>query len=223
MAGCWDAIRQLANETKEKEMKKLPVPPLLVFEFHSLVKKSGIVEDLPVRLFTNPDAKFSSEYLFTCGPNERAMKQVTSTLKMKEGIMDLIQSAHAAGIEMIIVSDTVDIVIDWFLQLEGIRHYFTEVFCNHAKFDEHDILMVKPYKCPCARSQWKMCKAKLLNEYTRDQKRVVALVGRHKIYLTTTSSQESSSCTFFSNKMAVHWTTAAEVIQILKTLETITK
>jgi hypothetical protein len=188
--------------------------PLMVLEFEDICK-TVVDHNIPVRLHSYPNAKFSSEYSFVRGPNEREMDRQISSLNLRAGMQDLIRSGHESGLEMILVSsDYPDIVIERFLARQGIRQVFSHVFANSvAKFDNDDVLEMKPTFCPCTIS--KPCKAKLLFDFTMDQRRVVALVKGPQLFIKMSSSEENNSGTFFSKNLMIHWDNPEDAIRIL--------
>ena len=97
------------------------------------------------------------------------MKQLTLSPKMKE----LFEFIDNDIIDCIIISDSNSVFIDTVLENYNVKHLFSRVFTNPAKFDETGLLRIEMYHMQnwCALSEVNMCKGDILCQYVEQRQK----------------------------------------------------
>jgi hypothetical protein len=142
---------------------------LVYFDLEGMLTDEGAVQEvmksIPNQKYDDPDFDFYNYFddpKSDKGENEAKLDQPIQSLTLAYRMKELIETLHQQGNKLIVISDYVDIVIEKFLESQGLRQYFADVYAPEAKFNSRDVLQIKTSYRGCSLAHWK---------------RVVALVG----------------------------------------------
>lgn len=101
------------------------------------------------------------------GQIEDAIVSIPAVVGMKE----LLISLHANGHEIIIISDSNSVFIDYWLRSRQLERVVSQVFTNPARFDNDGRLRVEAYHTQhaCQMSAVNLCKGQILMDYIQDK------------------------------------------------------
>eukprot|EP00096_Caligus_rogercresseyi_P002150 TRINITY_DN1406_c0_g1_i1.p1 TRINITY_DN1406_c0_g1~~TRINITY_DN1406_c0_g1_i1.p1 ORF type:complete len:248 (-),score=33.60 TRINITY_DN1406_c0_g1_i1:155-898(-) len=107
------------------------------------------------------------------------MKDLTFTPGFKELIVDL---HDKQGAELIIISDSNSVFINFILEGNNLKKYFSAIYTNPATWSESGLLQIRPYhhQTHCSLSSSNLCKGEVLGTHVRASRSkysFVAFVG----------------------------------------------
>lgn len=111
------------------------------------------------------------KYLHSIGIRENDMKKCMHEIEITEGMADLIKHAAEKGHEIIIISDSNSVFIDFILDNSNLKHAVLKVFTNPAQFDKNGQLQIEYYHTQdwCNRSTVNLCKGHILQEFIKER------------------------------------------------------
>ena len=165
-----------------------PPPTLMCFDFDGILAEGGAVKDvmrtIPTERFFGRDdfSNYFEDPKVVQGENEVKLHKAIDSLTLVSGMRELIEVMSKKGARLIVISDNLDIVIERFLENQGLRPYFQKVYSHQAKFNSRDVLEIKPSvavnrKC---KTHFEMNKNWAVENERSDRGRTVALMGAGK-------------------------------------------
>ena len=135
----------------EKVLADVRKPILMIFDFDGILADGGevvrkVMKSIPTKHYNDPAFDFYNYFedpKFDKGENEVKLDQAIQSQTLVSGMKDLIETMHRKGATLIVYSDSVDIVIEKFLENQGLRKFFTEVYADEARFNSRDALDIK--------------------------------------------------------------------------------
>lgn len=96
----------------------------------------------------------------------KTIKDAINRIPSVNGIDDLLSELHSRNCEIIIISDSNSLFIDWWLKHKGLSHTVKEIFTNPATIKE-DMLKIEMYheQDHCKLSSKNLCKGQILDDY----------------------------------------------------------
>lgn len=112
------------------------------------------------------------QYLYENGITPEDMKAVMMEIKLVDGMKDLFQLLNCERFEVIIISDSNSVFIDWILKEFDIQKVCHKVFTNPAHFDEKGCLKIQYYHYQdwCQLSTVNLCKGQILESHIGTRK-----------------------------------------------------
>ena len=152
--------------------------PLICFDFEGIIAEGDDVQEVMRSIPT--EEKFNNfvvdDGCFMQGENEAKLDQAIQSLTLTDGMRELIETMYRKGAKLIIISNSVDFVIEKFLENKGLKQYFTQIFARKARFNSKDILEVQANLRECHE-----CKANVISSFRAlhmsDNCKTVAFVG----------------------------------------------
>ncbi|EFN80840.1 pyridoxal phosphate phosphatase PHOSPHO2 [Harpegnathos saltator] len=101
----------------------------------------------------------------------KQIKNAIVAIPAVAGMETLLTTLHANGHEIIIISDSNSLFINWWLQSKKLEHTVSRVFTNPAQFDEDGRLKVDMYHMQrsCDLSSMNLCKGKILMDFISEK------------------------------------------------------
>uniref|UniRef100_UPI00358F9FE1 pyridoxal phosphate phosphatase PHOSPHO2-like isoform X1 n=1 Tax=Myxine glutinosa TaxID=7769 RepID=UPI00358F9FE1 len=160
---------------------------LLAFDFdHTIVDGNSdtwitgcLPDPLPVTLkqdyikgqWTNYMRKVLA-YLNDSGVTVGKLKARLKEMQLVEGMAELLcwLASEHDRFDVILVSDSNSLFIDWILQRVDLQHVFGHIFTNPATVDACGHVLLKPHHShSCSRCPVNLCKGQVLREYVASQ------------------------------------------------------
>lgn len=104
--------------------------------------------------------------------DEKRIKNAIAAIPAVKGMEMLLTTLHAKGHEIIIISDSNSLFIDWWLKSRKLDHIVSRVFTNPARFDDDGRLKVDMYHMQrsCELSSINLCKGKILMDFISERR-----------------------------------------------------
>lgn len=107
-------------------------------------------------------------YMAEQGVSRDSIHASVAEIPPNPGLIDLFQylRGHQHDFELVVVSDANMYFIETWLEHAGVRHLFTKIFTNPARFDDSGRLVLLPFHShSCSRCPDNMCKQVILRQY----------------------------------------------------------
>jgi pyridoxal phosphate phosphatase PHOSPHO2 len=183
-----EAVRQAAIATVVAAQQPQPRQrALMVFDFDwSLVDEDSdtfVISQLSPVLRTKLDEMVKQGVQWTemmnllyaeaaqMGIKPEQIKQAFDKIPIHPGTLEALKRAHAAGAELVVLSDANEVAINHVLERYNIRHLFSAVITNSAHLDDRLLHIIRyhpkdcsPHGCrfPCAAN---MCKGQAFDKF----------------------------------------------------------
>uniref|UniRef100_A0A8C4NIL8 Phosphoethanolamine/phosphocholine phosphatase 1 n=1 Tax=Eptatretus burgeri TaxID=7764 RepID=A0A8C4NIL8_EPTBU len=106
-------------------------------------------------------------YLDDSGVTVGKLKARLKEMQLVEGMAELLcwLAKEHNRFDVVLVSDSNSLFIDWILQRAGLQHVFGHIFTNPATIDACGHVLLKPYHShSCSRCPVNLCKGQVLRE-----------------------------------------------------------
>lgn len=112
------------------------------------------------------------EYLHSNGIQEGDLKKSILELPLTEGMEELLQFLKNELFEVIIISDSNSVFIDYAIEKYDLRNIVDKVYTNPAKYDDQGKLTIEFYHTQdwCNLSTENLCKGHILDEHVKNAK-----------------------------------------------------
>lgn len=121
------------------------------------------------------------KHLHSKGIQESEIKEKIQSMKFVQGMKECIQGLNDMGGDVIIISDSNTVFIDYLLVQNEVTDCFKAVYTNPAKFDSNGQLQLEPFheNKDCKLSGVNLCKGRVLKDYidSNPEFEFVAYVG----------------------------------------------
>lgn len=124
------------------------------------------------------------EILHNNSINEEKIKNAIVAIPEVGGMERLLTTMHTMGHEIIIISDSNSLFINWWLQSRNLGHMVSRIFTNPARFNNDGKLNVNEYHTQhsCNMSSVNLCKGKILMDFV-DEKRTQNVFYDRIVYI----------------------------------------
>ncbi|XP_014477107.1 PREDICTED: pyridoxal phosphate phosphatase PHOSPHO2-like [Dinoponera quadriceps] len=124
------------------------------------------------------------EILHNNSIDKKQIKNAIVAIPAVKGMETLLATLHANGHEIIIISDSNSLFIDWWLKSKKLEHTVSRIFTNPAWFDDDGRLKVDRYHTQrsCELSSINLCKGKILIDFI-NEKRAQGIYYDRTIYI----------------------------------------
>ncbi|KAL4222936.1 Phospho-2-dehydro-3-deoxyheptonate aldolase AroG [Mactra antiquata] len=115
------------------------------------------------------------KYLHGHNIKSQDLKSSIEELPLVEGMDELFQYLNDETFEVIIISDSNSVFIDYALEKYGLKTIVKRVYTNPAKYDNDDLLGIEFYHTQdwCDLSTENLCKGHILEEHIEERKKEV--------------------------------------------------
>ncbi|TGZ37038.1 pyridoxal phosphate phosphatase PHOSPHO2 [Temnothorax longispinosus] len=113
------------------------------------------------------------ELLYDNSVNASQIEDIIVSIPAVAGMTELLTSLHANGHEIIIISDSNSLFIDYWLRNRQLKHVVSRVFTNLGRYDDDGRLRVDAYHTQhaCKMSSVNLCKGQILMDYIQDKRK----------------------------------------------------
>jgi pyridoxal phosphate phosphatase PHOSPHO2 len=174
------------------DLNNLPINKkhLIVFDFDNTILKGNTAfsivkqfldldESLQIKKRFSDNENFVSLFrnIFSTLKNKnyniQAIKKLIEELPLNEGFHDLFLFLRQenANFEVIIISATVSLFIEWILDKNQLSSVFSQIFCQNSQLDEDCLISIRQFhNHDCRLCNSSQCKGTILREYLENRK-----------------------------------------------------